>query len=253
MKDYLRAILGTMLLMVSITVDAECQYCYTYEDFIEGKWEKLDTIIISSNSKKKRTLSNGNLYELSTGDKAIDKKLTKNIFAVMKDDTLYINCYNLRCENISINERYDKNTYVIAKRIGQRSLLFVGGMVDTSATDKAISMGIMFGAVGGVIASASTDAIMSHKVCYVISGGADAKGRINTRMIDDGMIDQMMIGQNELRYEYYSEEDAEKRMGAKNVISYLKKAGLFKQTSQQPSTPQPEPPVPAPKTERNVN
>ena len=230
-KEYLRMGVVAMLLMASVTVNAQCQYCYTYENFIEGRWEKLDTVIINSRNKEKKTLVNGEIYRLSTGNKAIDKKLAKNVFAVMKDDTLYINCNNLKYGNQTFDKSIAKNKYVMAKRIGQHSLLFVAGMVDTNEFDRAVAMGVMFGALGGVLASASTGNIQSYKVCYVISSGADAKGHIYIRVIDDSLMDQMLLGHDQLRYEYYLEEDDAKRQGAKNVLSYLKKAGLFNQAS----------------------
>ena len=91
------------------------------------------------------------------------------------------------------------------------------------------SAGFMLGTIGRLSVTADyADKI----VCYVISSGADKKGNIDTRMIDDEMIDEMMdkniIKDGKLYLEHLSEGKKVKRMLAPHIIPILEKAGLLK-------------------------
>ena len=210
-----------LLAIAAIVADAQCRYCNTYEDFIEGRWEHVDTVFCGTHSKSRQLWWGGNDFTLTTGDKATDKILKKDAFAVMVADTIYVNCRNLRYENTRFGNGYTK-----AMRIGQRSLLFVNRMIGSEAQSDAMMAGFMFGAIGGAIVGSEQ---MKQQVCYVISYGANSKGNISIRLIDDGLMDQMVAGHNDLHDEYYAEENDSKRLLATHVIPILEKAGLFGQ------------------------
>ena len=77
-----------LLAIAAITVaDAQCQYCNTYEDFVAGRWQKLDTVYCESHSKSEKILLGINDFSLTTGDKALDKNLKKEAFIVKQVDT----------------------------------------------------------------------------------------------------------------------------------------------------------------------
>ena len=84
----------------------------------------------------------------------------------------------------------------------------------------------MFGAIGGGI---SISKQVGQQVCYVISTGADSDGLITIRLIDDGLMDQIIADRDDLQEEYYSEKKRAKRRLATRVIPILEKAGLFEQ------------------------
>lgn len=84
---------------------------------------------------------------------------------------------------------------------------------------------IMFGTVGAVLTASSQ---LKNLVCYVISSGAGKKGKITVRMIDDNLMEQMIKGHNDLRKEFYSEDDDEKRLRPERIVPILEKAGLIK-------------------------
>ena len=95
-----------------------------------------------------------------------------------------MNCRNLRYEKTQFG-----NGFVPCRRIGQRSILFVNRLIGKKEQSKAAMAGMMFGAIGGAIA-ASTN--VKKRVCYVISDGANEKGRINIRLVDDKLIEKML-------------------------------------------------------------
>ena len=214
-----------LLAIISLTASGQCRYCNTYEDFVKGQWVQLDTVYCNSHSKTHQFWWGGNDFTLTTRNNATDKILKKKAFVVMQADRLYVNCRNLQYDKMRFG-----NGYTRAKRIGQRSLLLVNKMLDSDALSRQRAMGIMFGAIGGLAASAvSASAQMKQQVCYVISWGGDKNGRISIRLIDDTLMEQMLVNHNKLRYEYYSEEDAAKRILASHIIPILEKAGLFHQ------------------------
>ena len=88
---------------------------------------------------------------------------------------------------------------------------------------------VMFGAIGAAIASASdSKRLMKQQVCYIISKGADEKGRIEIRMVNDELISKMLNDNGELLREYYDEEEEKLRIHASRVMPILQKSGLIK-------------------------
>jgi light-regulated signal transduction histidine kinase (bacteriophytochrome) len=119
----------------------------------------------------------GNDFTLKAGDKAIDKILKKKAFAVMQGDELYVNCRNLRFEKTSFGKGYTK-----AIRMGENDLLLVNKMIGRDAQLNAAMTGFFFGAIGAALVAGD---LAKQQVCYVISNGANKKGRITIQLIDD--------------------------------------------------------------------
>jgi len=212
-----------LLTIIAITANAQCKYCNTYEDFLADRWQELDTIYCDSHSKTRQIWWGGNDYKLTTEDKATNKILKKKAFAVMRGDTLYVNCRNLRYENTCFGNGYTK-----AMRIGQRSLLFVNKIIGSEASSDVMRSRFLFGVIGSMVTIRDQ---MEQQVCYVISFGANSNGEIGIRLIDDRLVEQMIndARHNDLYDEFYAERDPEKRLLAKHVIPILEKAGLFSQ------------------------
>lgn len=206
-------------LLVLMTASGQCRFCYTYEDFLNDTWEQLDTVFVSQHSKSHQAWWGGNDYTLSTGNRSQDKTLKNNAFIVMQADTMFINCRSLRYEGTNFG-----NGYTRAMRIGNRSILLVNRLIGKEVKRQQQTTAFMFGAIGAAIAAGKQN---KQQVCYVISNGADEKGRINIRLINDSLMDQMIEGQNSLLNEYYSVLDEEERQQATHIVPILEKAGLF--------------------------
>ena len=195
----------------------------TYEDFLEGRWEKLDTVYCNSHSKSRQLWWGGNDFTLTTGDVATDRILKKDAFVVMHADTLYVNCRNLVLEKTRFGSGYTK-----AKRIGRQSLLFVNRIIGSDAAGQAMGARYVLGAIGGALAAADQ---MKQQVCYVISWGPEEGKLIPIRLVDDELVDKMVTRKDLIR-EYYSETNKQKRILADHVMPILEKAGLFEQQHQ---------------------
>ncbi len=213
------ALVHTILFANSLWASSQSYYYNTYEEYIAGQRQPIDTVILDSRSKNRQKWWGGNDFTIATGDKATDKVLKKKAFAVVHNDTTYINCRNLRHDKIPFG-----NGYVQARRIGERSLLFVNRMCDKETNIKASTMGFMFGAIGGAVMASQ---IEKQQVCYVISQGTDFKDNINVLLLDDNLIEKILKGQETLLDEYYAEKKITKRRLAKHIIPILEKAGYL--------------------------
>ena len=221
-----RLIIYVFAALVSITISAQgrYKYCKSYEDFIDDHWEKLDTVYCKKNRRNQKFWWEGNDYNLTTGNKDLDNILKKEAFIVMLADTAFLNLHNIKHDKLSICRAFTK-----AKRFNEHGLIFTHPIINKKILQEMTSAGFMLGTIGRLSVTADyADKI----VCYVISSGADKKGNIDTRMIDDEMIDEMMdkniIKDGKLYLEYLSEGKKVKRMLAPHIIPILEKAGLLK-------------------------
>ena len=220
-ENNVRWMLSIVLLLVSLTITAQKRFCRTYEDFIDNKWEELDSIHIKTHSKSHQMWWGGSDFAFTTGNKATDKLLKKEAFAITIDDTLYVNCRDLRFDGTRFG-----NGYVKARRIGQRSLLIVNKIIGKKAAESEFVSAYMFGAIGGAISASNH---MKRQVCYIISHGINENGVIDLRLINDKLMENMLKKDTDLCNKYYSEKDDKKRMKANHIVPILEQAGLFNQ------------------------
>jgi hypothetical protein len=146
MKKIFILFLMSLLMLTSVSLKAQCRYCNSYEDYVAGRWQPLDTIYFDQHSKSHQVWWGGSDFTLKTGDKALDKKLKKEVFAVMQADTIYVNCRNLRYEKARFGNGYSR-----AIRMGQNDLLFVNRKIGRKEQMNAGAMAGVFGVLGGAI------------------------------------------------------------------------------------------------------
>lgn len=223
MKKIIILLLFPFYTLGFITANAQSRYCKSYEDYLDGRWESLDTVYYKSHSKKRQVWLGGNDYTIHTGDKAMDKVIKKEAFAIMKDDTLFVNCRNLRFEKTRFG-----NGYTIATPMHDGGLLFVNRKIGREAQKEAAVSGFFVGAIGGAIGGAMVAAnLVKQQYCYIVSNGANAKGRIAIRLIDDKVMHEIVKDNEELHFEYWSEKSESKRLLASHILPILEKAGLI--------------------------
>ena len=185
---------------------------------------KNQTLYIAKNSRNQKFWWEGNDYKLTTGNKDLDNILKKEAFIVMQADTAYLNLHNIKHNKLAICNAFTK-----AKRFNEHELIFTHQIVNKKILQEMTTAGFLLGTIGRLsVAADHVDQI----VCYLISSGADKKGYINTRIIDDQMIEEMMekdiIKDGKLYLEYLSKGKKVKRMLASHIIPILEKAGLLK-------------------------
>ncbi|MBR0046509.1 MAG: hypothetical protein IJP75_06455 [Bacteroidaceae bacterium] len=217
-----KTLITMLLALVAMTsAHAQCQYCNTYEDFLAGRWQPLDTVYCDTHSKSEKILLGINDFTLTTGDKTLDKNLKKEALIVKQADTLYVNCRNLRFEKTSFG-----NGYIKARRLGQKELLIVNKIIGMDVSATAAVSSLVLGSIGSAWTASEQ---MKQQVCYVISNGANEKGRIDIRLIDDELMEQLVGKRKDLHDAYFAEENDTKRRLAAHIVPILEKAGLLKQ------------------------
>lgn len=215
----LRLLISAVLLHAAIMVYGQCAYCTSYENFMNNQWEELDTIYCKTHSKNHQFWWGGNDYKLTTDLESLDAVLKKEALFVKIGDSLFVNCRNLRYEKTRFG-----NGYTAARRIGEHSVMFVNSIIGKNAQNNAMVSGMLFGAIGAAITAANQ---MKQQVCYVISSGANEKGKIDIRLVDDELMDKIIDNDYELNKQYYSETKTNKRILASHVIPILEKTGIF--------------------------
>ena len=207
------------LLACALGMHAKCGYCKTFEELLAGRWEPLDTVYGEMHSKSRQFWIGGNDFTLSTGDKLLDNKLKKEAFAVMQGEKLYVNSRKLRYQKTRFT-----NGFTRAMRIGTDTLLFCNQSIGAAAEGRQAIARSMFGAVGGALVAANS---INRRVCYIICGKTDAKGRMEVEMFGDSLMERFLKGRDELREEYYAEPEEAQRILAKHIVPILREAGLF--------------------------
>ena len=89
-------ILGLMLLLFATTSFAQSRYALSFSDYMDGKFTALENLTIESRSKSKRFWNGGADFKPETGNKETDKLLKKDVKYIIHQDTLYVNCRQLR-------------------------------------------------------------------------------------------------------------------------------------------------------------
>lgn len=221
--------LTIILLLTVLGVSGQCRYCRTYEDFLQDKWESLDTVYCKEQSKGHAFMWGYSNITLKTGDKDFDKRINYSVFAVMQGKTLYVNTYNLRFEKSRFGKGFSK-----AARIGENDLLFANKLAGKEARDNVSKAmdgpGVMFGLVGaGIAAGVTANKQLKNKVCYVLSPDADDKGSYDIKMLGDNMMDKLLLSRDltDLHTAYYAEQDKAKRRLASRILPILMEAGII--------------------------
>lgn len=239
-----RLLLLCMLLLTAIDALSQCKYCNSYEDFVNDKWQPLDTLYSKKHGKGYVFLWGVGGYKLTTGDKAADATVKKS-FAVMQGNNLFVNGHRLKCGKQSMGKGFCK-----AARINRYNIIFTSNIVPADinssqlAGGMAATLGMMAGqggAIGGAVAGLAGGIIggtmggmqavtsLKNPVCHIIAPSADDEKQTAIIPIDDHLMDKLLLSRNltELHNEYYAEKDKELRRQAARVIPILKKAGII--------------------------
>lgn len=233
--------LCTFLLMTGNAL-CQCRYCNSYEDFVNDKWQTLDTLYSKKHGKGYVFMWGVGGYKLTTGDNATDATVKKS-FAAMQGDNLFVNGYRLKCGKQSMGKGFCK-----AARVNQYNIIFTSNIMPINSSSRAgaqtagIPVIMPAGALGGLAAGAVAGAIiggtmggmqatasMKHPICHIIAPSSDDEKQTAIVTIDDHLMDKLLLSHNltDLHNEYYAEKDKDKRMQASRVIPILQKAGII--------------------------
>ena len=220
----------------------QCRYCNSYEDFVNDKWQPLDTLYSKKHGKGYMFMWGVGGYKLTTGDKTTDATVKKS-FAAMQGDNLFVNGHRVKCGKQSMGKGFCK-----AARINQYNIIFTSNIMPTDNNSSQLAGGIaapaalMGGAFGGLVGGAIAGGIvggtmsgvqatrsLKYSVCHIIAPSADDEKQTAIVPIDDHLMDKLLLSRNltKLHDKYYAEKDKDKRMQASRVIPILEQAGII--------------------------
>ena len=235
-------LLTVLFLLTAATAFGQCRYCKSYEDFLEDKWESLDTVYCKKHSKGHQIMWGGNDYTLKSGDKETDELLKWRAFAVKQGDEIYVNCRNLRYQNMKFGKGYCKaaglneNDLIIVNALLTRNEMpmiipvFVPGGSLGGSIATAAAAGAAAGAVAGALSgAAAANKQLKNKVCYILTSGANEKGRYDIKLFEDRDMDKLLLSRDliDLHNAYYEEKDKNKRRLASRILPILMEAGII--------------------------
>lgn len=233
-----------LLLLTAADALSQCGYCNSYEDFVNDKWQPLDTLYSKKHGNGYVFLWGVGGYKLTTGDKATDATVKKS-FAAMQGKTLFVNGHRLKCGKRSMGKGFCK-----AARINRYNIVFTSNIMPAdynssqmagamAATIGAIAVqggalggavaGLAGGIVGGTMSGVQATKTMKHPVCHIVAPSADDEKQTTIVPLDDHLMDKLLLSRNltKLHEKYYAEQDKDKRMQASRVIPILEKAGII--------------------------
>ena len=207
------------------------KYCMTYADFVADKWTPVDSLTEGRSQQAVQMKFADNEVKFKTGDKEADKILKKDVFAVDYGGHLYVNCRNLRNNDIPLDisgytqaVRYDKNKLcVMTYKINDAAFL-LGFSADVASffVCKPVRLGLNAGSTALWICR---DHLNSY-VCYLIDSDTDSKGRPPVTRINDKFMEQLLTNDTAMLAKYNAISSKKQRQSASNVLPILMEKGL---------------------------
>ena len=208
------------------------KFCMTYSDFVSGNWKSVDELTQGRTLQALQLKNSENHVYFKTGDKEADKVLKKNAFAVMYGDRLFVNCRNLRCNELSLDVtgytqavRYDNDKVcVMAYKCHDASLLLgiglgvAGWFVDSPAA--------FVGLEAASCAAYISNDFLSTTVCYLVDSDANPKGKIAVTRINDQFMNDLLNTDDALLQKYNAISSKRNRQSSANVLPILMEKGL---------------------------
>ena len=187
-----------MLLLFATTSFAQSRYALSFSDYMDGKFTALENLTIESRSKSKRFWN---------------KLLKKDVKYIIHQDTLYVNCRQLRYQGCKFG-----SWYAPGFRFGTGRICFISTKIGKEQTSEAVTAGILFGAIGGAIVASKQ---LKNKACYLI--GSDDK---EVKLITKNNMRTILLNYPEYSQEYNALPEKEKESAAV-IIEFLVKTNLL--------------------------
>lgn len=207
------------------------QYCMTYGDYKAGHWTAVDNLVGGRTEQMPQIKWDDTEYKIKTGDKEADKKLKKEVLAIKAGKQIYVNCRNLReddvildCSNYVQGYQYDGDKLIVAVYHINDGAFLLGLGADVAS---------FFTPLGTSIALRGTSAAiwlgrnqLNSFRCYVIDTEANEKGRYPVTRIDDEYMEKLLANDAHLLARYKAVSKKKERQSASNVLAILTEKGL---------------------------
>jgi len=211
---------------------AQVAKCFmSYEDFVADKWVSSDSLIEGRVLPEPQLKYDNGEYKIKTGDKEVDKIIKKEVFAIMYGKQLYLNCRNLRNNDIPLEMsgygqayRYGKDQVCVAVyHINDGAfLLGLGADVASFFVDTPMKIGLTVTSTALWLAK---DKLNSFR-CFLVEGKQDNKGRYETVRMNDAFMENLLADDSKMLAKYQACSNKRARQSAANVLPVLMDKGL---------------------------
>ena len=224
-----------LLMMVSclptMMIAQPAKYCMTYSDYKTHNWNTIESLVDGRSEMLPQIKMDETDYKVKSGDKATDRILKKEVFAISFGKNLYVNCRNLRCNDIIL----DTQQYVQAYPYAGNKLLIAVYHINDGAFLLGLGADVasVFTPIGPSIALKSASAALwlnrsklnSYR-CYLIDTDANEKGRYPVTRIDDDYMTNLLSDDAHMLARYNAVSSKRDRQSASNVLAVLTEKGL---------------------------
>ena len=207
------------------------KYCMTYSDYKTHNWNTIESLVDGRSEMLPQIKMDETDYKVKSGDKATDRILKKEVFAISFGKNLYVNCRNLRCNDIIL----DTQQYVQAYPYAGNKLLIAVYHINDGAFLLGLGADVasVFTPIGPSIALKSASAALwlnrsklnSYR-CYLIDTDANEKGRYPVTRIDDDYMTNLLSDDAHMLARYNAVSSKRDRQSASNVLAVLTEKGL---------------------------
>lgn len=207
------------------------KYCMTYSDYKTHNWNTIESLVNGRSEMIPQIKMDETDYKVKSGDKATDRILKKEVFAISFGKNLYVNCRNLRCKDIIL----DTQQYVQAYPYAGNKLLIAVYHINDGAFLLGLGADVasIFTPLGPSIAlqTASTALWLNRSKlnsyrCYLIDTDANEKGRYAVTRIDDDYMTKLLSDDAHMLARYNAVRSKRERQSASNVLAVLSEKGL---------------------------
>ena len=207
------------------------KYCMTYSDYKTHNWNTIESLVNGRSEMIPQIKMDETDYKVKSGDKATDRILKKEVFAISFGKNLYVNCRNLRCKDIIL----DTQQYVQAYPYAGNKLLIAVYHINDGAFLLGLGADVasIFTPLGPSIAlqTASTALWLNRSKlnsyrCYLIDTDANEKGRYAVTRIDDAYMTKLLSDDAHMLARYNAVSSKKERQSASNVLAVLTEKGL---------------------------
>ena len=193
------------------------RYALSPDDFAAGVWHDLGSYLETSERTSASQLwTGGGDLELTTGNKAYDKALKKEVFIVQDDTVLYVNLRRLRCEKMAFG-----NNYTRAWVMPDRTLVFSFYPIGRKVRQQ-MAVGSAFGIVGSAVNAGLRSRQMKHRLLYVLRPGATEAIRADRDVVT------ALLNEHPDEQRQFASQCADGSYEAENAIHYLLLAGVIR-------------------------
>ncbi len=232
LKDMKKFIVIFMMCCLPLISQAEVyKVCMTYADFVADNWVSIDSLVDGRTLRMPQMKYEDGCYKIKTGDKMADQILKKQAFAVSFGKQLYVNCRNLRDDDVILDVsgytqayRYDGNKLCAAVYHINSGATFLSLGADIASCFVKAPMSIALNATSTLL-WINRDKLNSFR-CFLIDSDANTKGRYPVTRMNDKFMEQQLSGDASLFARYKACKNKQERLSAANILPILMEKGL---------------------------